>query len=78
MLEPVEVVCYAGYRGEEKPLRFTYKNREFKIEKIPHRSLEESFAGRDRVYRFRVVCTGGETFSLLFDPREDRWFLEEG
>jgi hypothetical protein len=77
MLEPIEVVCYAGYRAGERPLRFTCKDREFHIKKILDRSLEESFADRDTVYRFRVLCAGGEMFSLLFDAREDQWFLEE-
>jgi len=77
MLEPIEVVCYAGYRAEEKPLKFTYKAREFHIQKIPARSVEESFADRHTVYRFRVLCTTGETFSLLFAPGEDQWYLEE-
>jgi hypothetical protein len=77
MLHQIEVVCYAGYRAGEKPLTFTYKNREFNIKKILDRSVEESFADRDTVYRFRVLCADGETFSLLFDPRADQWFLEE-
>ena len=77
MVGPIEVVCYAGYRAEEKPLKFTFKGREFHIQKIPDRSVEESFADRHTVYRFRVLCTSGETFSLLFDLQEDQWFLEE-
>lgn len=77
MLEPIDVVCYAGYRAEEKPLTFTYKNRGFNIKKILDRSIEESFADRDTVYRFRVLCVTNETFSLLFDPQENQWFLEE-
>lgn len=77
MLEPIDVVCYAGYRAEEKPLSFTFQDREFNIKKILDRSIEESFANRDTVYRFRVMCITSEIFSLLFIPQEDQWFLEE-
>lgn len=73
----IDVTCYAGYRGNERPVKFTFQNNEFHIKKILDRSVRESLTERDRIYRFKVLCTDDKTYSILYNPGMDQWFVEE-
>jgi hypothetical protein len=77
MLHKIDVVCYSGYRVDERPLKFTFKNKKFQIKKILNRSIEEPIAEQERLYRFQVKCTDNKTYSLLYNSDLDEWFLED-
>jgi hypothetical protein len=76
MRHPVEVVCYEGYRGAEKPKQFTYNGKTYLIQSILRRSVVESYKDRRRVYRYQVRCTDGNDYELVFDVQSHEWFLE--
>ena len=77
MLHKIDVVCYSGYRADERPLNFSCKNKKFKIKKILNRTIEEPFPDRDRIYRFQVRCTDNKIYSLLYHSDLDEWYLED-
>ncbi|MCP5102500.1 MAG: hypothetical protein GY950_03935 [bacterium] len=75
MRHKIDVTCYAGYRGNERPKKFIHQNKEFQIKKILQRSVEETINDHGRVYRFQVTCTDDKTYSILYDSIRDEWFI---
>ena len=69
MHHEIDVTCYAGYRGNERPVKFTFQNNEFHIKKILDRSVRESPTNRERVYRFKDIDSTN---------REAKRLIEEG
>ena len=76
MRQPVQVICYEGYRGAEKPKQFTYNGEQYYIHSVIQRSVVESYKDRYRVYRYLVRCTDGFDYILIFDVQIHEWFLE--
>ena len=77
MQHKIDVVCYSGYRANERPLKFTFQNKKFQIKKILNHFIEEPITKRERLYRFQVRCTDKKTYSLLYNSDLDEWYLEE-
>lgn len=65
----IEVDCYAGYRGEETPVRFTLGRRSFEIGEVLDRWLAP-----DHRY-FKVRTSDGETCILRHDVTSGDWEL---
>lgn len=63
----VEVICHAGYRGEETPRRIRVGGREVSVERIIDR-----WAGRDHRY-FKVRGDDGAIYILRRDDLKDFW-----
>jgi hypothetical protein len=76
MLQPIEVTCYAGFRGYEKPTAFSFENTRYDIVNIIERSIEASTSNRDTVYRFNVMCSDNRRFSILYNSHSHRWFID--
>lgn len=76
MKHPIQVECYEGYRGAEKPKQFTYNGEEYLIQKVIQRSVVETYRDRYRVYRYLVRCFDGYEYLLIFDLQLREWFLE--
>lgn len=74
-MEEIDVVCYAGYKGEETPVRFTRDGVTYEILKILERSVEETAAERETIYRFRVLCSDNWKYTLIFKPTQGKWFI---
>jgi hypothetical protein len=66
---PVDVECYAGYRGEETPLRFRVGNRLIEIAEVVDRWLAP-----DHRY-FKVRTSEGEMYILRNDTTTGVWEL---
>jgi hypothetical protein len=66
---PIEVECYAGYRGEETPRRFTLGGREVQVVAVVERWREP----RWRV--FRVRGDDGREYRLRQAIGSGRWEL---
>jgi hypothetical protein len=66
----VKVECYAGYKGEERPVRVLFGER---VEEI--RSVEDRWYSPGATY-FRVVAEGGDRYILRRDDAQDVWTLE--
>lgn len=71
----IDVVCYAGYKGEETPVRFTRDGVEYEILEILERSVEETVAERETFYRFLVNCSDNREYTLIFKPAQEKWFI---
>jgi len=72
MTEPdfaIRVECYAGYRGEEEPLRFHLGARTVEVVDILDRWLAP-----DHRY-FKVTGEDGATYIIRYDTQADRWEL---
>jgi len=68
----VEVECYAGYKADERPLRFTMGGRQLEVEEL----LDKWYGPGDTW--FRVRAGDGNVYILRHRARgnEDVWTLE--
>jgi hypothetical protein len=66
----IEVQCYAGYRADERPTRFTIRGRTFQVV-----SVEDQWYEPNAIY-FRVRADDGNLYILRHDEVEDRWTLD--
>lgn len=62
-----EVECYSGCRGEEEPRAIVREGRRLRVEQIEARWI--GVAGR----YFRVRCSDGRVYDLLYQESEGRW-----
>lgn len=65
----LEVECYAGYRGEESPVRFRLGGRWLEVEEIIDRWLAPTHR------YFKVRARGGGVYILRHAMDEQRWEL---
>jgi hypothetical protein len=66
----ITVECYAGYRADQRPLRFTLGGRVLAVEEI-----EDQWYSPEAIY-FRVRADDGNFYILRHDETEDRWSLD--
>jgi hypothetical protein len=66
----LKVECYAGYRADQRPLRFSLGENTFEVENV-----EDQWYGRTAIY-FRVLANDGNTYVLRHDEEGDVWTLE--
>lgn len=72
----VHVSTYSGYKADEKPLEFTFKEKRHKIKKIISQAYEE-ISGEGLRKRFDIETDEELTLRLFYDENQGRWFLEE-
>ncbi len=63
----VRVECYAGYRGEETPRRFSFGERQVEVDEVVNRWLTP-----DHRY-FKVRGDDGGVYVLRHDAVSGRW-----
>ena len=63
----VRVECYAGYRGEESPRRFSFGERQVEVDEVVDRWLSP-----DHRY-FKVRGDDGGVYVLRHDAVSGRW-----
>jgi hypothetical protein len=66
----LQVACYAGYRGDERPVRFVLAGRTFDVA-----TVEDKWYSPGATY-FRVVVADGDRYVLRHDEAQDVWRLE--
>ncbi len=66
----VKVECYAGYKGEERPVRVLFGERTEEV-----RIVEDRWYSPGATY-FRVVVESGDRYILRRDDAQDVWTLE--
>lgn len=64
------VECYAGYRADERPVRFHLRGRKFEIVEV-----QDRWYSPDATY-FRVLAEDGNFYVLRHDERQDQWSLD--
>ncbi len=68
-MSEIKVECYAGYKAEQRPLRFTLGERQVVVEEI-----EDQWYSPSSKY-FRVRANDGNVYILLHDEEKDLWSL---
>jgi hypothetical protein len=66
----VKVECYAGYKGEERPMRVLFGERKEEV-----KIVEDRWYSPGATY-FRVVVESGDRYILRRDDAQDVWTLE--
>ena len=72
----IRVSTYSGYKADERPLEFTFKEKKHKIKEILSQVYEE-ISGKGLRKRYTINTDEGLAFKLFYDENQDRWFLEE-
>jgi hypothetical protein len=69
-MNDMRVECYAGYRADERPLRFALRGHEYQVSELDGRwfSPGASF--------FRVLAHDGNYYVLRHDEVQDSWTLD--
>jgi hypothetical protein len=70
LMSEIRVQCYAGYRADEKPQRFTLRGREFQINEIDGQWYSPAAS------YFRVRADDGNFYVLRHDEVQDSWTLD--
>ena len=66
----IRVECYAGYRADERPLRFELRGRLYEIAEV-----EDRWYSPGTIY-FRVRADDGNFYVLRHDEGMDVWTLD--
>jgi hypothetical protein len=66
----MRVECYAGYRADQRPLRFILRGRAFEITEV-----EDQWYSPEAIY-FRVRTLDGDYFVLRHDETQDVWSMD--
>jgi hypothetical protein len=69
-MSDIHVECYAGYRADERPLRFALRGRVFEI-----REVEDRWYSPGATY-FRVLADDGNVYVLRHEEGIDVWTLD--
>jgi len=69
-MREIRVECYAGYRAEERPLRFVLRGREFQVQE-----LDGQWYSPENTY-FRVRADDGNFYVLRHHEIQDIWTLD--
>ena len=69
-MREIRVECYAGYRADERPLRFSLRGRSFEIQEV-----EDRWYSPGATY-FRVRADDGNFYVLRHDEGMDFWTLD--
>ena len=66
----IRVECHAGYRADERPLRFALRGRLFEVTEVEDRWYSPG------VIYFRVRASDGNFYVLRHDEGMDVWTLD--
>lgn len=73
-LFPIDVVCYAGYKADEYPIRFYMSGMRFEIEEITDRWHDYGKSSPASDY-FKVRTPDDKQFILKHEHDPDKWYL---
>jgi len=69
-MSEIRVECYAGYRSDQRPLRFILRGRVFEVDLV-----EDQWYAPAAIY-FRVRADDGNFYVLRHDEVQDAWTLD--
>jgi hypothetical protein len=69
-MSKIKVECYAGYKGEQQPRRFTLGERVIEVN-----TVEDQWYSPSSQY-FRVQASDGSIYVLRHDQELDCWSLD--
>ncbi len=70
MMSELKVECYAGYRPDERPLRFTLGEQVLEVKEVE----DQWYSPSSR--HFKVRASDGNVYILRHDEEQDRWSLD--
>jgi len=74
--EPIRVECYSGYKTNERPVVFFYRERRWEISEILDRWYEGGRnPDRPETNYFKVRTMEGQVFILRYLPLFDAWSI---
>jgi hypothetical protein len=74
--EKIHVECHSGYRANERPIAFTYRNERLEIRDIMDRWYEGGRdACREVIDYFKVRTADGEIYILRYLSAFDSWTI---
>ena len=68
-MNAIKVECYAGYKGDQRPVRFFLNDRVLEVMDIEDRWYSPS------ARYFRVRASDGNTYVLNYNEDNDTWNL---
>jgi len=71
--EPIVIIAYAGYRGEESPRAFILGGKRIEVRKIIARWVEEDAVSKKRFRCFRVKGDDLGNHLLRYDEATGDW-----
>ncbi len=69
-MSEIKVECYAGYRRDERPLRFTLGKQILEVKEVE----DQWYSPSSR--HFKVRASDGNVYILRHDEEQDRWSLD--
>ena len=66
----IKVECYAGYKADQRPLRFTMGDQILEVSEVE----DQWYSPTSR--HFRVRASDGNVYILRHDEEQDRWSLD--
>jgi hypothetical protein len=66
----IKVECYAGYKADQRPLRFTMGAQILEVSEVE----DQWYSPTSR--HFRVRANDGNIYILRHDEEQDRWSLD--
>jgi hypothetical protein len=71
MADPlIRVECYAGYKGDERPIRVYFRGQLNEVAFVEDRWYSPGFT------YFRVILANGERYVLGHREAQDQWTIE--
>jgi hypothetical protein len=71
----INVVSYAGYRGEERPRRFRIDDEPIDVVEVLRSWIVEEKESGKRKRFFKVRGSDGYIHTMYYDESGDEWFL---
>jgi hypothetical protein len=69
-MNEIRVLCHAGHRADERPLRFVLRGRTFEVCELDGRWYSPGAS------YFRVLASDGNLYVLRHDETQDSWTLD--
>ena len=74
--EQIPVECYSGYKADERPVAFTFRQRRREVAEIVDRWYEGNLQpGRPQVNYFKVRTVEGDVFLVRYLSLFDAWSI---
>ncbi len=73
----IKVIEYSGYKVNEKPKQFFYKNRRYIISEIIETYYEKIIEENQNYKVFKIKTKNGEIFTLFYLLHKAEWFIED-
>jgi len=73
---PIKVECHSGYKVDEYPISFYWKNIRFEIKEVSDRWYQaDPSPGSPEADYFKVATICDAKYIIKHDLKSDRWFL---